>query len=151
MRFPGTKTIRSGLAAAGALTLLCLACKDSNAVTAPVSSPMAAANVSGTWTGTFTSDSDACGISQITATFQQSGSQVTGNISGTSCGPSGVIKGSVSGNQLTGRIEMMGCKGGGVSATVNGSALSLSVGDITQPFVTGERVVIYGGAANLQR
>jgi hypothetical protein len=151
MQFPGRTTMRTGFAAVGALTLLCLACKDSNAVTAPVSSPMAAANVSGTWTGTFTSDSDACGISQITATLQQSGSQVTGNISGTSCGPSGFIKGSVSGNQLTGSIEMLGCKGGGVSATVNGSALSLSVGDLTKPLVTGERVVMYGGSASLRR
>ncbi len=81
MRFSGMKTLWSGLAAVTALTL-CLACKDSNAVTAPVSSPMAAVNVSGTWAGTFTSDSDACGASQITVKFQQSGSQVTGNISG---------------------------------------------------------------------
>ena len=129
MRFSGMKTLSSGLAAVTALTL-CLACKDSNAVTAPVSSPMAAVNVSGTWAGTFTSDSDACGASQITVKFQQSGSQVTGNISGSSCVPSGYVSGTVSGNRLMGKVEMTGCKGGGVVATMSGSTLSLAVGDI---------------------
>ena len=151
MRFSERRVMRSGLVVVGALTLLSLACKDSNTVTDPMSSPMGAANVAGTWTGTFHSDSSACASSQLIAKFVQNGSQVTGTLSGTSCGSSGVFKGSVSGNQLTGTIEMLGCTGGGVSATVSGSGLDLTIGDLTRPIVSGQEVVMYGGAASLQR
>lgn len=151
MQFPGRRAMRSGFAAVGALTLLSFACKDSNAVTGSVSSPMAAANVAGTWSGTFHSDSSACASSQLTAKFVQNGSEVTGTLSGASCGTSGVFKGSVSGNELTGSIEMLGCSGGGVSATVSGSGLALTIGDLTRPIVSGQEVVMYGGAASLQR
>ena len=150
MRIPARKAFGTGLVAVGILTLV-LACKDSsNMMTAPVASP-AVANVAGTWTGTFHSDSNACASSQLTATFQQSGAQVTGTLSGTSCGSSGVFRGMVSGNELTGNIEMLGCSGGAVSATISGSGLSLSVGDLTRPIVSGTEVVMYGGAASLQR
>jgi hypothetical protein len=150
MRIPSRKTLGTGLVVVGVLTLA-LACKDSsNMVTAPQVAP-AAASVAGTWTGTFNSDSNACASSQLTATFTQNGSQVSGTLTGTSCGSSGVFKGSVSGNQLTGNIEMLGCSGGAVSATVSGSGLSLTVGDLTRPIVSGQEVVMYGGAASLQR
>ena len=149
MRSSGRKSFSLAFAAIAALALT-LACNDSNAVSAP-SSPMPAAVVAGTWTGMFQSDSNMCASSQVTATFQQSGSQVTGTISGTSCGSSGVFKGMVSGNTLTGNIEMMGCSGGAVSATINGSSLSMTVGDLTRPIVSGTQVVMYGGAASLQR
>ena len=150
MRFAGRRTMWSGFALAGAVTLS-LACKDSNAVTAPVSSPMAAVNVAGTWTGRFHSDSNACASSQISVTLAQSGAAVTGTLSGGSCGTSGVLRGSVSGNRLTGNVEMLGCTGGGVSATLSGSGLILEIGDLTRPLVTGQQVVMYGGSASLQR
>ncbi len=150
MRIPARKTLGTSLAAVGVLTLA-LACKgSSNMVSAPEVAP-AAASVAGTWTGTFRSDSSACANSQITATFQQSGAQVSGTLSGTSCGSSGTFKGMVSGNQLTGNIEMLGCSGGAVNGTVSGSALSMSVADLTRPIVSGDQVVMYGGAATLQR
>jgi hypothetical protein len=149
MRIPARKTLGTALAAVGILALA-LACKDSsNMVSAPTGA--AATNVAGTWTGMFHSDSNACASSQLTATFQQNGAQVTGTISGTSCGSSGVFKGTVNGNELTGNIEMLGCSGGAVSATISGSSLSLSVGDLTRPIVSGTEVVMYGGAASLQR
>ena len=152
MRSSGRKSISLSIALAAVAALaLTLACKDSNTMSAPDSSPMAQANVAGTWSGMFQSDSSACASSQLTATFQQSGSQVTGTISGTSCGSSGAFKGMVSGNTLTGSIEMLGCSGGAVSATINGSSLSLTVGDLTRPIVSGNQVVMYGGAASLQR
>jgi len=151
MRTSGRKSFSISVALAAVAALgLTLACNDSNAVTAPVSSPMAA-NVAGTWTGMFRSDSSACASAPVTATFQQSGSQVTGTLSGPSCGGSGAFKGMVSGNTLTGSIEMLGCAGGGVSATINGSDLSLTVGDLTRPIVSGTQVVMYGGTASLQR
>jgi hypothetical protein len=150
MRIPARKTLTTGLVAVGVLTLT-LACKgSSNMVSAPEVAP-AAASVAGTWTGTFRSDSSACASSQITATFQQSGAQVTGTLSGTSCGTSGAFKGTMSGNQLTGNVEMLGCSGGAVAATVSGSGLSLTMADLTRPIVSGEQVVMYGGAAALQR
>jgi hypothetical protein len=149
MRTLARKTLGTGLVAVGVLTLT-LACKESsNMVTAAEVAP--AANVAGTWVGTFQSDSSVCASSQITATFQQSGAQVTGTLSGTSCGSSGAFKGTVSGNQLTGSIEMLGCSGGAVNATVSGSGLTLTVGDLTRPIVSGNEVVMYGGAASLQR
>ncbi len=151
MRLSERRATRAGIAAVGALTLMSLACKDSNAVTAPVSSPMGAANVAGSWTGTFESDSSACASSQLTATFVQSGYEVTGTLSGTSCGTSGVFRGSVNGNELTGKIEMLGCSGGAVSATVSGAGLQLTMGDLTRPIVSGPEVVLYGGSASLRR
>ena len=87
----------------------------------------------------------------MTATFTQNGSQVTGTLSGTTCGSSGGFKGTVSGNQLNGSIEMLGCSGGAVSATVSGSGLSLTVGDLTRPISSGQEVVMHGGAASLSR
>ena len=54
MRSSGRKSIPIALAAVAALALT-LACKDSNAVSAPVSSPMAQANVAGTWSRLFQS------------------------------------------------------------------------------------------------
>ena len=90
MRTLARKTLGTGLVAVGVLTLT-LACKESsNMVTAAEVAP--AANVAGTWVGTFQSDSSVCASSQITATFQQSGAQVTGTLSGTSCGSSGSIR-----------------------------------------------------------
>lgn len=150
MRIPARKTLGIGLVAVGALTLA-LACKGSSNMVSAAEVAPASSNVAGTWTGTFHSDSNACASSQFTATFTQNGSQVNGTLSGTSCGSSGVFKGSVSGNQLTGSIEMLGCSGGAVSATVSGSGLSLTVGDLTRPIVSGTEVVMYGGAASLQR
>jgi hypothetical protein len=38
-----------------------------------------------------------------------------------------------------------------VFATVSGSGLTLSIGDLTRPIVSGHEVVMYGGAASLQR
>jgi hypothetical protein len=100
----------------------------------------------------FTSDNlSSCGGSTATATFQQVGTTVTGNITTSYCGVSGLFKGTLQGNLLTGRIAMEGCVGGGVSGTLNGSQLSLSIGDLTKPLVTGETPVMLGGVATLGR
>jgi hypothetical protein len=133
------------------IALAPLGCADSNNVTGP---PMvsSSASVAGAWSGSFTSDDlSSCGNSTATATFQQVGSTVTGNIATSYCGVSGLFKGTLQGNMLTGRIAMEGCVGGGVSGTVNGSQLSLSIGDLTKPLVTGENPVMLGGVATLGR
>ncbi len=131
------------------IALAPLGCQGSNTVTGP---PMgsSSANVAGTWSGTFLSnDLSSCGSSTATATFQQVGSTVTGNVSTSSCGVSGYFKGSMQGNMLIGLVAMDGCVGGGVSGTLNGSQLSLSIGDLTKPLITGDTPVMLGGLATL--
>ncbi len=149
MRAERRTAFLTGLAVVGGLALL-VACKDSNMVTAPANSPTAAA-MAGTWTGTYSPDSASCTGTTMTATFQQTGSKVTGTFQTSACGPSGAFKGTVSGNTLTGSIEMMGCTGGAVSGTVSASGLTLEINDMYRPLVTGNAVVMTGGSASLTR
>jgi hypothetical protein len=146
------KVMMAGLAAAGALAMLSAACKDSNSIAAPaLTSPSAAVNVAGTWTGSFQSYSTTCSGSVVSATFQQNGSDVTGMVVAASCGIRGTFRGAVSGNDLTGHVEMQGCTGGVVLGTASESGLSLTIGDFTRPVVSGDAIVVYGGAARLHR
>ena len=55
------------------------------------------------------------------------------------------------GNTLMGKIAMEGCVGGGVSGTINGSEISLSISDLTKPLVTFEKPVLMGGVVTLRR
>lgn len=145
----GRIQILTGLAIAGVLALA-PACSDSNTMTGP--SMVAATNVAGTWTGTYQSDSSACPSGPVTVTLQQSGADLTGRFeTAASCGPNGVFKGHVQGSQVTGNIEMLGCTGGGVSGSLSGSGLTLAVGDLYRPLVTGNAVVMEGGSAALSR
>ena len=124
--------------------------KDSNTMTGPVSAaPMA--SVAGTWSGTFASSDPRCAAGPMTVTLTQNGNQVTGNWVSTSCGPYGFFKATVSGNSLTGNIDMGGCEGGGVMGQVSGNALSLSIGDFYKPLVTENQVLMVGGSATLNR
>jgi len=50
-----------------------------------------------------------------------------------------------------GKIAMEGCVGGGVSGTINGSEISLSISDLTKPLVTFEKPVLAGGVVTLRR
>lgn len=136
-----------------ATALAPLGCQGSNSVTGPPAGAVSpASSVGGTWSGTFMSyDLSSCGASTATATFEQIGSTVTGKVATSSCGVSGYFKGTVQGNMLIGSIAMQGCVGGGVSGTINGSELSLSISDLTKPLVTGERPVMLGGIATFRR
>ena len=77
------------------------------------------------------------------------GSTVIGNVF--IIGGNAQAAGTISGNLLTGSVKMTGCVGGAVTATLNGSQLSLAVGDLTKPLITGEAPVMYGGAVSLHR
>ena len=123
--------------------------KDSNTVTAPVAAPMA--NVAGTWSGTFASNDARCPAGPMTVTLTQNGSLVTGNFVTTSCGPHGFFKATLSGESMTGNIDMGGCTGGGVLGEVHGNALSIAVGDFYRPLVTENQVLMEGGQATLSR
>ncbi len=135
------------------VALAALACQNSNSVTGPPNGTVApASSIAGSWSGTFQpDDSAACGGSSASATFQQDGSRVTGNLRTSDCGVSGYFKGTLMGDTLVGSIAMQGCIGGGVSGTVSGSAISLSIGDLTKPLVTGQTPVMTGGQVTLSR
>ena len=129
-----------------------LACQNSNSVTGPSNVAAPAGNVTGSWSGTFQSDDmSGCGGSTASATFQQIGANVTGNLVTSTCGVGGLFIGTLQGNTLSGKIAMEGCVGGGVYGTINGSELSLSVGDMTKPLVTFDKTVMTGGVVTLRR
>jgi len=124
--------------------------KDSNTVASP--NTLSATRVAGTWSGTYSSNSTSCAAAPMTITIQQNGSTLTGQVvSQSSCAPSGGLKGSVSGNMVTGNIDMQGCTGGGISGNVNNGVLSLAVGDFYRPLVTEQQVLMQGGAATLRQ
>jgi len=149
---PKDRNLTLVLAVLLATALAPLGCQGSNSVTGPPAGTVSSSSVAGTWSGTFMSDDLlSCGGSTATATFEQVGSTVTGNLATSSCGVSGYFKGTVQGNMLIGSIAMAGCVGGGVSGTINGSELSLSISDLTKPLITGERPVMLGGDATLRR
>ena len=75
----------------------------------------------------------------------------TGNVTTNACGPHGFFKATMSGNSLTGSIDMGGCTGGGVMGQIDGAVLSLAIGDFYKPLVTENQVVMEGGSATLQR
>ena len=141
-----------GRLASTALVLgFALACgKDSNTMSGPVVATTSA-NLAGTWTGTYASDTPTCPNTPMSITLSQDGTRVTGIFTTNSCGPHGFFNATLSGNTLTGRVEMLGCTGGSVSGQLNGNALSLAVGDFYRPLVTENEVLFQGGAVELRR
>ena len=135
------------------IALAALACQNSNSVTGPPSgNATPVASIAGSWNGSFQpDDSRACGNSSASATFQQDGSGVTGTLRTSDCGVSGYFKGTLMGDTLIGSLSMEGCIGGGVSGTVSRSTISLSIGDLTKPLVTGDTPVMTGGIVTLSR
>ena len=134
-----------------AILLAALGCQGSSSVTGPASGT-AAANIAGAWNGTFQSDDvTACGNSSAFASLQQQGSEVTGTLKTSDCGIAGYFKGTLSGYTLTGSISMEGCVGGKFSGSVTTTGISLSIGDLTKPLVTGDAVVMSGGIVTLAR
>jgi hypothetical protein len=143
------KSGRSLLSAA-VLLITALACKDSNTVAGP-SAALPAVNLAGTWTGSYSSNAMSCPTTPVTITFAQDGADVTGSVTTNACGPHGFFKGRVSGNSVTGNVDMGGCTGGGVLGEIHGNVLSLSIGDFYKPLVTENQVIIEGGAVTLSR
>ena len=68
-----------------------------------------------------------------------------------SCGIAGSVSGTVEGNVFVGKVSMIGCTGGAVSGTMDGDALTLSVGEFHKPLVTGDQEVLPGGSVSLRR
>ena len=142
------------VAAIFALALTSAACQNSNSVTAPSTGTVttSAANVSGDWSGTFSTwDPASCSGSTASASFHQNGAAVTGILKTSQCGVAGSFKGTMHGNVLTGAIDMPGCVGGGVTGLLDGSTITLSIGDMTKPLVTDDMVIMAGGALSLHR
>ena len=151
MRLPMGRPILVGVAAAG--LVFSLSCNDSkDMVTSPgVTSP--AANVAGTWSGSFQPDvSTRCTGSTAQAQLTQNGHMFSGPFQASSCGISGTFKGTVQGNMLSGTVNMIGCTGGAVSGTVTASGLSFSIGDFHKTLLPGgPQDVMSGGAVSLSR
>ena len=140
------------LAALVTISAFAISCgKDSNTVASPGNS-LNAMRVAGTWAGSYTSNSTSCAATPMTITIQQNGSRLTGQVvSESACAPHGALHGNVSGNMVTGNIDMQGCTGGGVSGQVSNGVLSLAVGDFYRPLVTEQQVLMQGGAATLRQ
>jgi hypothetical protein len=139
------------LAALTTIAAFAVSCgKDSNTVASP--NTLSAMSVAGTWSGTYSSNSTSCAAAPMTITIQQSGTRLTGQVvaAGT-CVPHGGLKGTISGNMVTGNIDMQGCTGGGVSGQVSNGVLTLAVGDFYRPLVTEQQVLMQGGAATLRQ
>jgi len=143
--------LAASLALAAAVSAL--ACSDSKMVTSPGTGNVStnSASVAGTWSGSYSAFETACGGSSAIATFQQTGTAVTGSITTADCGVSGSFVGTMEGNTLMGALHLPGCTGGGVSGTLSASGLALSIGDMTKPLVTGDRVLMSGGSVSLHR
>ena len=139
------------LAALTTIAAFAVSCgKDSNTVASP--NTLSAMSVAGTWSGTYSSNTSSCAATPMTITIQQNGSRLTGQVvSESACAPHGALHGNVSGNMVTGNIDMQGCTGGGISGQVSNGVLSLAVGDFYRPLVTEQQVLMQGGAATLRQ
>lgn len=139
------------LAALATISAFAVSCgKDSNTVAAPNS--LTAMSVAGTWSGTYLSNSTSCASTPLTVTIQQNGSSLTGHVdSASNCAPHGALKGTISGNVVTGQVEMVGCTGGAISGQISAGVLSLGIGDFYKPLVTAQQVVMQGGDATLRQ
>ncbi len=154
MRLPDRRSILIGVAVA-ALAFAAFACSDSNNVTSP---PMGntgntSFNVTGDWAGTYHSDTPTlCAGSTASAHLTQQGNRVTGTFDAASCGIHGALKGSISGNMLSGSIDMTGCTGGAVTGTITDSGLEFQVGEFHKDLLTGGPTdVMAGGRVSLSR
>jgi hypothetical protein len=126
-------------------------CGDSNDVTSP-GGGLATVNVSGDWSGQYASNSPSlCSHLMATAKLTQEGSRVTGSFKALGCGVNGTFNGTVSGNMLSGSVDMAGCTGGTVTGRMDGGSLSFTVSDFTKPLINGDIEVMPGGQASLQR
>ena len=144
------------LSAASCLAILVIAsCSDSNMVTSPAATgslTTSSANIAGSWSGRYEAfEPKRCEASTATASFTQNGSSVTGILKTNGCGVAGSFKGTLTGDNLMGLIDMAGCVGGGVSGTIHNGEITLSIGDMTKPLITGDTVIMSGGSLTLRR
>ena len=128
-----------------------VACSDSNNVAGP--DPVDVADVSGDWSGQYVSNAPSLctGNTDAMASLTQTGSEVRGIFRAQGCGVSGSFRGRVTGTLLQGSVDMIGCTGGAVSASLEGGALMVTIGDFHKDLVTGDAEVFPGGQVRLQR
>jgi len=150
--------MRASASALRLLALLILACapiaigcSGSNDVTSPTMA--AAADVSGTWNGQYQSNAPTiCASGSATAAFVQNGDWVSGRFQALACGIDGTFHGRISGNTVTGKIDMVRCTGGSVTGRLEAGSLSITVGDFQKVLTTGAVAeVMPGGQVSMQR
>lgn len=146
-------SLRRIAAVLGITCAVAIGCADSHTMTSPSGGGVTTSSrsVAGTWSGSYLAFESACAGSRATATFRQTGSDVTGSITTADCGVSGSFVGRMEGDTLMGALHLQGCTGGGVSGTLSDSGLALSIGDMTKPLVTGDRILMSGGSVALHR
>src|SRR5580765_5475690 len=146
------KRLLTAFAIAGCAVFLFAAagCNNGSATVTGPTTGAGGANLTGAWSGNFQSDDQTnCGNSGASATFQQIGSEVTGNLQTSDCGVRGYFKATISGSNVFGSVAMEGCVGGKLSGTINGNTLSLQIADLTKPLVTDDRTIMSGGVVTL--
>ena len=150
-RYPGTLVTAALIVAVVAGSAALIGCNDSNDMTSP--GPVGvSADLSGNWSGQYQSNTPTvCANGMASASFVQSGNQVTGAFKALCCGVDGTFRGTISGNVVTGTVGMLGCTGGAVSGRFENGALSLTVGDFRKDLIAGEAEVLAGGQVSLQR
>jgi len=95
-----------------ALASLCFGCKGANELSGPGQGASAPPDLSGFWSGAFTSAKGGhCGPAQ--ASIQQKGGNLVAEISPATCGKDGLYKGTVSANQLSGDVYIQNTEPGG--------------------------------------
>ena len=139
MRFAGPIPIVATLAAAAILLAVAAGCKDSNTVTGqnvptptPSPTPAPAANIAGSWRGSFTTNDEADCPSDpaARATFVQDGSVVTGQIVTNSCGFGGHFQGTLVGDRLAGTLTKGAFGPTAASGTADSSEIGITVRDL---------------------
>lgn len=140
------------LAALACAAIVSLAgCGDSNDVTSP-GTMAASANVAGTWTGDFHSNTPSlCTGTAATVTLTQQGSRVMGTFEALGCGIRGSFNGSVDGPRLTGKVDMLGCTGGSATGRMTDPELQMTIGDFKKELITGDRELLAGGTVTFRR
>ena len=150
------RVLPSAFAATSVLALMLVFVAACNNMSYTATSPngsmnTSSASVAGNWSGSYAANDSRCGGSTASATFTQDGATVNGIIRTNDCGVAGSFKGNMQGNTLVGLIDTPGCVGGGVTGTVEGGQLRLTLGDMTKPLITGDQIIMTGGAISLHR
>jgi hypothetical protein len=136
---------------AAVVSILAAACNDSNDVAGP--GPVGVgADLSGNWSGQYDSNVPSlCTGGEASASLTQNGNGVRGVFKASGCGISGGLRGTVSGQTVTGSVEMIGCTGGAFNGRLENGTLTISIGDFRKELVTGDAEVFPGGQVRLQR
>jgi hypothetical protein len=145
----GKRRLILAIAGFAVLVLAVPGCNNgSGTVTGPATGT-AGANITGSWSGAFQSDDQAnCGNSGASATFQQMGSEVTGNLQTSDCGVRGYFKATISGSNVSDPWRWKAASAEALRHDKRQHAVAPDRGP-DQPLVTDDRTIMSGGVVTL--